>query len=107
MSQTAAIWLLIVVAAIAANLPFVNRRLFLLGPERLPDKALGWRVLELAVLYVLVLALGFGLEAAIGRRHVQAWEFYVVTLSLFLVLAFPGFVWRYLVRHRPATRAGD
>jgi hypothetical protein len=36
------------------------------------------------------------LESRIGNTFSQGWEFYAVTGCLFLVLAFPGFVHRYL-----------
>jgi len=64
------------------------------------------RLLELAVFYTLVGVLGFALESNLGNRFVQGWEFYAITLCLFLVLGYPGFVWRYLMKHRrgPATR---
>lgn len=66
------------------------------------------RLLELAVFYALVGVLGFALESNLGNRFVQRWEFYAITLCLFLVLGYPGFVWRYLMKHRrgPAGRAG-
>lgn len=99
MSSTASVWLVLLAALVAANLPFVNERLFVVGPLRSP-KGLGWRLLELAVLFALVLGLGFALEAREGQRHAQNWEFYAVALCLFLTFAFPGFVWRYLRRHR-------
>lgn len=99
MESSAAIWLVLLVAAVAANLPFVNERLFVIGPKRAP-KALGWRVLELLVLAALTLGLGVLLEQREGQRHPQGWEFYAAALCLFLTLAFPGFVWRYLRRRR-------
>ncbi len=99
MDQTASVWLVLLVAAIAANLPFVNERLFVIGPRR-ERKSLGWRVLELGVAFGLTLLVGFALEARLGQRHAQGWEFYAVFASLFLTLAFPGFVWRYLRRYR-------
>jgi hypothetical protein len=34
----------------------------------------------------------------IGNVFTQRWEFYAITLSLFVVMAFPGFVFRYLLR---------
>ena len=99
MNTTAAVWLVLLLALVAANLPFVNERLFVLGPQRAP-KSLGWRLLELVVLGALVIAIGMALEAHIGQRHPQGWEFYAVAVCLMLTFAFPGFVWRYLRRHR-------
>jgi hypothetical protein len=100
MSQTASIWLVIVAAFVAANLPFVNQRLLAVIPMRAP-KNLGIRLAELVVLYFAVGAVGVALEKRMGNMAAQGWEFYAVTGALFFVFAFPGFVWRYLVRHRP------
>ena len=97
MRFSAAAWLVILFAVVAANLPFVNERLFVVGPRRAP-KTFGWRLVELALLYGLTLALGFALEARLGQRQPQGWEFYAAMASLFVTLAFPGFVWRYLRR---------
>lgn len=98
MTGTAAVWLVLICAAVAANLPFVNERLFFAGPLRNP-KSLPWRLVELAVLFALTLSLGMALETRIGQRHSQGWQFYVASACLFLTLAFPGFTWRYLRRH--------
>lgn len=97
MPSTAASWLVLVVALVAANLPFVNERLFIIGPRRAP-KALGWRLLELLLLCGLTIAAGLALEARLGQIQPQRWEFYAAFGCLFLTLAFPGFVWRYLRR---------
>ncbi len=59
------------------------------------------RLLEVLVGYVLVGTLGFALELNLGNAFPQRWEFYAVTLALFLVLGYPGFVWRYMLRRRP------
>lgn len=99
MSQSLQIGVLIALAVLAANLPFVNQRLFWLGPVRQP-KALGWRLLELVLLYLLVGAIGLALENNAGQIAPQGWEFYAVTGTMFLTLAFPGFVYRYLVHRR-------
>ena len=50
---------------------------------------------------------GVGLlfERRVGQIAPQGWEFYAVTGALFLVLAFPGFTWRYLLKHRRASHA--
>jgi hypothetical protein len=38
------------------------------------------------------------LESNAGNVFNQGWQFYAVTVCLFLVLAFPGFTFRYLRR---------
>ncbi|WZH78099.1 DUF2818 family protein [Alcaligenes sp. SDU_A2] len=57
------------------------------------------RLLEVCAFYGIVGALGFGFEASIGNPFSQTWVFYTITFALFLVLAYPGFVYRYLMRH--------
>ncbi|NYT65257.1 DUF2818 family protein [Alcaligenaceae bacterium] len=57
------------------------------------------RLIELLVFYFLTGALGFALELNMGNMFSQKWEFYAISLSLFVVLGFPGFVYRYLMRH--------
>jgi hypothetical protein len=94
------VWLVLIVALVAANLPFVNERWFIVGPRRTPHKGLAWRLLELLLLFAATLGLGFVLEARIGQRHEQGWEFYAAALAMFVTFAFPGFVWRYLRRQR-------
>lgn len=101
MTQSASVWLVLVVAVLAANLPFVNERLFVVGPRPGPAKAFPWRLLELVVYAVLTWGLGVALESAIGQRAPQGWEFYAAGACLFVTLASPGFVWRYLRRARP------
>jgi hypothetical protein len=96
-NHTAEVWLVIVLALVAANLPFVNERLFVVGPRRQP-KALGWRLGELALLAALTFGVGVAIENSIGQRQPQGWEFFAAGACLFLTFAFPGFVWRYLRR---------
>lgn len=69
------------------------------------NKPFAVRLLEVLVLYVLVGVLGFAFETSIGNPFAQTWEFYAITLSLFLVMAYPGFVYRYLMRRRKAHAA--
>ena len=83
-------------AVIAANIPFLNERLFLLIPLRGPAKSLWLRLAELCALYFAVLGVAWLLEARIGNAFPQRWEFYAITVCLFLVAAYPGFVYRYL-----------
>jgi hypothetical protein len=92
------VWIVIIAAIVAANLPFANDRLFGVVPLRSP-KGLPVRLAELVVLYFAVGLLGVALEKRAGQVAVQGWEFYAVTAALFITFAFPGFVWRYLVKH--------
>lgn len=139
MGNSASSWLIIVLAVLAANLPFLNERCFaiiglqrfaflksiffwksaassavdLAGADIIDDdanaapiatnnvpqvKSLWLRLLELIILYFFVGGIAFVLESAAGNRFPQGWEFYAINACLFLVLAFPGFVYRYLKR---------
>ena len=100
MAPDVSIWLVIALALVAANLPFANERLLAVVPLPGRHKALGWRVLELLVWYFVVGAVGMALEKSAGQNYPQGWEFYAITATLFLTLAFPGFVWRYLTKRR-------
>lgn len=98
MSLDLAVGLVIALAIAAANLPFINERWMALWPARGGSKPLWGRVGELVVLYFVVGAAALGLEQNLGQIYPQGWEFYAVTASMFLTLAFPGFVFRYLMR---------
>jgi len=82
---------------IAANLPFATSRFF--GFFGSASKSLALRLVELVVLYFLVGGLGLLLEKNAGQIAPQGWEFYAITATLFLTFAFPGFVYRYLLKH--------
>lgn len=109
MDVTASSWLLIALGILGANLPFLNEKLFAALPLKRAQlaeggkswrKPLALRLLEMVILYFIVGAVAFGLEARIGNAFPQTWEFYAITGCLFMVLAFPGFVARYLRKHR-------
>lgn len=99
MSTSTQIALLILLALVAANVPFFNQRIMLVGPQRL-SKPLLWRLIELLVLYFVVGGVGLALENHGGQVAPQGWEFYVVTGTMFITLAFPGFVFRYLMHRK-------
>jgi hypothetical protein len=105
-SQSASAWVVLLVALAAANLPFVNERLFGVVPLRSGVKLLAVRLGELVVLYFLSGGVGLLFERRAGQIAPQGWEFYAVTAALFLVLAFPGFTWRYLLKHRSHAAHG-
>lgn len=100
MSQTASVWLVVLLALLAANLPFISNRLFGVLALKAP-KNLAVRLGELVVWYLLVGGLGLYLEQRTGQIAPQGWEFYAITGTLFLTFAFPGFTYRYLFKHRP------
>lgn len=96
---TLSTWLVILLAVAAANLPFVSQRLMgVLSMSR--PKTLPIRLVELLACYLVAGGAGLALEQRAGRVAAQGWEFYAITGALFLTLAFPGFVWRYLMKHR-------
>jgi hypothetical protein len=106
-SQSASVWVVLLVALLAANLPFFSNRLF--GAVPMPGgnkdgkpghKPLAARFAELVVLYFVSGGIGLLFESRAGQIAPQGWEFYAVTGALFVVLAFPGFTWRYLLKHR-------
>jgi hypothetical protein len=100
--MTTSVWLLLILSLVAANLPFVNQKLFAVIP--LPalqnQKAFWLRLLEIVVLYFVVGGFAILLEQQRGNVYVQNWEFYAITFCMFLVMAYPGFVWRYLRRQK-------
>ena len=100
--MSAAGWFIVLLALVGANLPFVNQRLFGVMPLRAQKKSAWLRIAELIVLYFVVGAFGFLLEARAGNRFDQGWQFYAITFCLFVVFAFPGFTWQYLVKRRSA-----
>jgi len=95
-------FVLLGLAFFAANLPWFSNRLFYLIPlkregQLVESKHLGWCLLELLALYFVVGSLAWYAEkSTFGQTAPQGWEFYSVTACIFLVFAFPGFVYRVL-----------
>lgn len=100
MSQTVSVWVVLLVAFAAANLPFLSNRLGGLIALKGGFKPLALRFAELVLLYFVAGGVGLMFERHAGQIAPQGWEFYAVTGALFIVLAFPGFVYRYMIKHR-------
>lgn len=98
MDVSASSWFVILLSVFGANLPFLNERVFAVLPYPRAVKPLWLRLVELLLLYALVLTIAWLVEGRVGKVATQGWEFYVITMCLFLVFAFPGFVFRYLRR---------
>lgn len=93
MTQT----VIILLAFIVANLPWLSNRLFYVVALKSDKKSITWCLFELVVLYFLMgLVVWFAENSVMGQVASQDWEFYAVTACLFLVFAFPGFVYKML-----------
>lgn len=62
------------------------------------------RLIEVFVFYMLCGTMAFAFELNLGNRFPQTWEFYAITASLYVVLGYPGFVLRYLLKRRRAPK---
>ncbi|PMS18742.1 DUF2818 domain-containing protein [Trinickia dabaoshanensis] len=98
--MSAAGWFIVLLALVGANVPFFNQRLFAVVPLRAAHKSAWLRIAEMIVLYFAIGLVGFALEARAGNRFDQGWQFYAITFSMFVVFAFPGFTFQYLIKRR-------
>ncbi|QTR44600.1 DUF2818 family protein [Thiothrix litoralis] len=88
-------WGFLALALLLANLPWLSQRCFLI--LQCDSKSMWVRLLEWFVLYFVVGGIALLLEdRTMGSIYPQAWEFYAVTLALFMVFAFPGFIYRHV-----------
>ncbi len=99
MSQSLPVWAVVALALLGANLPFINNRLLAFYRLNNP-KGLAVRLAEMVVWYFVVGGIALFLEQRAGQIAPQGWEFYAITATLFITFAFPGFVYRYLFKHR-------
>jgi len=88
---------ILLLAFVAANSPWFTDKVFYLVTVKAGHKSLAWCLLELLVLYAVIGGIAKYAEyKTYGQVNPQAWEFYAVTFSLFLVFAFPGFIYKIL-----------
>jgi len=96
LDSSSLIMLFIVISFIAANVPWMSDRYFMLVKPVNTRKSGLFRWLEWLVLYFIIGLIGLGLEQRfMGTRSEQDWEFFVINFCLFLVFALPGFIYRY------------
>lgn len=94
MTQELAVWLLLGLSVVAANLPWLSDRLLFILTPASGVKHNGFRLLEWLLLYFLMGGIALGIEQkATGNTFAQDWEFYAVTLCLFAIFALPGFIY--------------
>lgn len=99
MDQNSAVWLLLVTALVLANLPFITgNRLFLI--IKLQTKSFIVHMLEFVVYFFITGIFGYLLEKkAMGHVAPQEWEFFTVVFFMFMIFAFPGFIYRYNLKN--------
>jgi len=95
MNLELAVNILLITAIVLANIPFIIKdKLFLLVP--VSNKSIWLTLIEWFIYYFLMGVFAYLLELkAMGNVHPQGWEFYTVTLFMFMIFAFPGFIYRY------------
>ena len=99
MTVSTAVVILIIFLFISANLPWISDRFLLVFRLQGSGKKTWMRLLEWLLLYFLCGFAALGLEKKLmGQLHDQDWEFYVIGFFIFMVFAFPGFVYRYELR---------
>ena len=99
--MTPAQLLIVVLALLAANLPFATSRLFFSGLPRRNQVQMAtshWRGGWPHCICCLASVATLFETQAYGELHAQGRQFYAVTTCLFIVFAYPGFVARYLWR---------
>ena len=99
MSLTGPVWLLVSLALLAANLPFISNRVMAVYRLR-SSKTLVLRRAQMVVWYFVVVGLALLLKQRAGKIASQGWELYAITGTLLVTFAFPGFVYRYLLKPR-------
>ncbi len=95
--------LFILVIGVLANLPFVLSAPWVWIARRI-QPTLFSRLVFSVILYCAAGGLAMALERYFhGSVYPQDWAFYVITFAFYWVLAFPGFVYRYLRRDKDGT----
>lgn len=91
--------ILLVLVLLGANLPWFSDKFLYVLPINGNNKNLAWCLLELTVLYFVMGGIAFYTEhATFGQVSPQDWEFYAITVCLFLVFSFPGFIYKVVWR---------
>lgn len=90
-----AVWLLLVTAIVLANIPFIlSNRLFIF--IKVPEKSIWINLTEWFLYFIVTGFFAYLLEnKSMGHLTQQGWEFYTITLFMFIIFAFPGFIYRY------------
>lgn len=95
MDLNQAVWLLLVTAIVLSNIPFIlSNRLFIF--LKVPVKSIWINLGEWFLYFIVTGFFAYLLEKkSMGHVASQEWEFYAITFFMFMIFAFPGFVYRY------------
>lgn len=95
MDLNQSVWLLLVTAIVLANIPFIlSTRLFIF--IKVPHKSILIDLIEWFIYFGITGVFAYLLEnKSMGHVAEQQWEFYAITLFMFIIFAFPGFIYRY------------
>ena len=98
MSLDQAVWLLLLTAIVLANIPWIMmHKVFIFVPAANKSFLIG--LTEWFLYFILTGILAYLLEnKSMGNVAPQDWEFYAVTFFMFVIFAFPGFIYRYNLR---------
>ncbi len=99
--QDVAVVVVLSLALVFANMPFFTRKFFGFWHFKSASKSesiktLAMQIIELIAYYFVVGVAALGLEWHLGQIAPQQGFFYAITFVFFVVLAFPGFTYRYL-----------
>ena len=96
--MTSSTILILIFSFIVANLPWISERFFIVFAPHGGKKQTWMRLVEWLVFAALAVLFAWGIEQkSMGATHSQDWEFYAIFLSLFVVFAFPAFIYRHLL----------
>jgi len=95
--STLLITVIVVLAFVAANLPWLSDKVLgLVAIAKYSPKPVWIRLIEWLILYFVLGGIALGFESKLnGQIHPQDWEFYTITLCIFFVLSVPGFIYHY------------
>lgn len=98
MSIDQAVWLLLFTAIVFANIPWIMmNKVFIF--VTVPNKSFLIGFVEWFLYFVLTGILAYMMEDKVmGNVAPQEWEFYAITFFMFMIFAFPGFIYRYNLR---------
>jgi len=99
MTLDIAVWLLLVVAIVLSNIPWIfENKIFLFIAA--PSKSIIISIGEWFLYFLLTGIFAYLLELkSMGHVQPQEWEFYTITFFMFMIFAFPGFIYRFNLKH--------